>query len=425
MLLPLDSPAVRRWLEDWNPDLHPRGEHGHFGRVFSLGRRHKAVDVELRRVRRGVPTVNQAAVPENGRPGKRKDVLKLAGKIELEPGEKLVGSDKVSGDFGTVRMALVDHGGHKSLRLGIGGPGFGSRDDEAGPWRGGPDRTAEVNAERKKLQDEQKSLEDEWDRLDADPHADPKRKAAIEARLEELDGTNTADVFPGGYTANLDPRAAEHLQSSITAALDDGEKVQATVDSHFDEIDRLEAKRDKLRGMRRKWTDEEDKLWDSLTAQIEALQANLPKRSGGTWGDYFSTEGSVPGQWADVHYAVYLDDPDPAIGLQVKLAAVPHGSGRNLSDLSDDEQAATLDPAETKKFLRLLDQYATADGTGKPATAVEALFGYSSALERLLAAETSVADVKGAEHLHAYWPGADLNRVAHGQPPRGQVVGPG
>lgn len=28
-------------------------------------------------------------------------------------------------------------------------------------------------------------------------------------------------------------------------------------------------------------------------------------------------------------------------------------------------------------------------------------------------------DVKG------YWPGADLNRVAHGKPPRGKVIGPG
>lgn len=27
--------------------------------------------------------------------------------------------------------------------------------------------------------------------------------------------------------------------------------------------------------------------------------------------------------------------------------------------------------------------------------------------------------------VHGYWPGADLNRVAHGKPPRGKVVGPG
>ena len=28
------------------------------------------------------------------------------------------------------------------------------------------------------------------------------------------------------------------------------------------------------------------------------------------------------------------------------------------------------------------------------------------------------------EHF-GFWPGADLNRVAHGKPPRGKVVGPG
>lgn len=31
MLLPLDSPAARQWLEAWNPDKHPRGFHGRFG----------------------------------------------------------------------------------------------------------------------------------------------------------------------------------------------------------------------------------------------------------------------------------------------------------------------------------------------------------------------------------------------------------
>jgi hypothetical protein len=27
--------------------------------------------------------------------------------------------------------------------------------------------------------------------------------------------------------------------------------------------------------------------------------------------------------------------------------------------------------------------------------------------------------------VKGYWPGADLNRVAHGKPPRGKVIGPG
>jgi hypothetical protein len=33
-----------------------------------------------------------------------------------------------------------------------------------------------------------------------------------------------------------------------------------------------------------------------------------------------------------------------------------------------------------------------------------------------------------AEWFHiryGYWPGSDVNKVAHGKPPRGKVVGPG
>jgi hypothetical protein len=63
----------------------------------------------------------------------------------VKPGEKLVGSDKTSGEYGTARLAVTEVDGLKSLRLGFGGPGFGSRDDGAGPWRGGPDRTAAIN----------------------------------------------------------------------------------------------------------------------------------------------------------------------------------------------------------------------------------------------------------------------------------------
>jgi hypothetical protein len=164
----------------------------------------------------------------------------------------------VSGHSGTIRAALVDHGGHKSLRLGIGGTDFGTSDDEAGPWRGGPHGTAGVHA--------------------------------------------------AGFTTSVDRAAAERLRAGIAAAV----------------------------------------------AAATNAQKNPSHQSGGTWGDLFSVEGSIPGQWADVHYAVYLDDPE--VGVRVTLGAVPHGSGRDLADLDGYQQAATLNLAEITKFLHLLDQ---------------------------------------------------------------------
>lgn len=273
------------------------------------------------------------------------DALKLEGKADLQHGEHLVGSDKVAGHSGTIRMALVDHHGTKSLRLGIGDETFGSRDDEAGPWRAGPDSTAAINADRKKLTAEQASLEHE---LSAG-HVTPARKAAIEKRLTELDNMDTSEVVPAGYTANIDQHSAASLRSTLADALAKGEQEAARRNAVFDEIERLTKEREPLRVMPTKWTPAQEAKWDSLTARIDQLQAE----AGGFDYTVFA-EGSVPGRWADVHYRVELDDP--SVGVRVDLGAVPHGSGKSLSDLVGNQQGATLDPAETKKFIHLLDQ---------------------------------------------------------------------
>jgi len=283
-----------------------------------------------------------------------RDVLKLAGKIDLDDDEELLGSDKVIGDGGAVRLALTEQNDRRWLRLGIGDASFGGRDDEGGPWRGGPDRTDAINADRERLRDERESLEGEWDRLDADPGGDPARKAAIEARLEELDDMDTGEVYPSGYTAKLDQPAAQQLRSALDVAFAEGARREAEWNAHYDKIDRLEAERDKLRGIGRKWTAAEDARWDALTAQIEALEANEPVQVGGKWGDYFSAEGSIPGEWADVHYAVFLDDVSS--GVRVDLGATPHGSGLDLDNLDDNR--ARFYPPEARKLLRLLARYA-------------------------------------------------------------------
>ncbi len=370
-----------------------------------------------------------------------KDTLKLTGKIALEPGETLVGSGKMDGEFGTIRIASTDHDGSRALCLGIGGPGFGGREDEAGPWRPGPDHSEAINAERKARRDEYDQVEDrlaeidaaervdaasgdnptatladlvaerdrvrsrldeigehdmavnrararkaagepvdpaeldpprycepgEFDRLRARLHqlsdlpdprvwdgeprpAEPGEVQALERRCDELEEMDTVEVFPGGYTAKLEAPAAGQLRDALTEGLTAAEETYAANNAVYDEVDRWEAVRDSLRGMPRKWTAEEDARWDEATAKVEALEARTVEF------DYtVFAEGVVPGQWADVHYRVDLDDYD--IGVQVALGAVPHGSERDLSDLCGDAQAAILTPAETKALLRQVDRH--------------------------------------------------------------------
>lgn len=302
--------------------------------------------------------------PGDGGASKLRDALKLAGKIDLERGEKLAGSQKLDGDFGTIRVAATDRDGSRFLRIGIGGPGFGSRDDEAGPWRGGPDRTAQLNAGRKRLRDEQKALEAEWDRLDNGVNNDPARKAAIEARLDELDELDTGEVYPSGYTANLEQEPARRLHAELSEALSKGRARHRERSAIYDRIDELEAQRDKMRvpgGP--KWTDAQEARWDDLTAQVEALQQQADAL------DYeVFAEGSIAGQWADVHYRVDLDDG--SIGVQVYLGAVPHDDPdiNSLEDLSNVENAASFDVDAAERLLKLLERYTNPPARSVPPT---------------------------------------------------------
>lgn len=247
--------------------------------------------------------------------GALKDTLKLAGKIDLGPDEKLVGSDKLNADVGGIRMALTDTHGVKSLRLGIGGTGFGSTHDDVGPWHGNQVSVDEINAERKRLRAERDTAIAEVDRLDADPLAGPKRKAAAQARVDEFDDMNLDDALPAGYTAKLNSAAVERLRATLTKALAEGKAKQREIDDAYDK---------------------------GLPDPIRPAQ-----------GFWTIAEGSIPGEWADVAWNVYLDDP--TVGVEVHIGAVP--PGETLEDLTGAEQAARLDPAEAQKFLRLLNKY--------------------------------------------------------------------
>jgi hypothetical protein len=241
-----------------------------------------------------------------GAAGAAKDVLKIAEKIDLGKDEKLIASDKLNTNGGNIRVALTEVNGVKSLRLGIGGEGFGTRHDGAGPWTGNRDKSSALEAERNKLRDE-------LVHLDSMEHRTP----AQQKRFEELDSMDLSENGAAGFTAKLDDKAAAQLAKKLTSALGVGKKVKQ-------QIDDLEAK-------------------------------GLPEPERPPQGFWTIEQGTIHGEWADIQYDVYLDDL--WVGVETHIAAVPHGSGRDLSDLTGNEQGARLDAADAEKFTRLLNKF--------------------------------------------------------------------
>lgn len=266
----------------------------------------------------------------DGTPSPLSDPLRLADRIRLDPGETYLGSARVDADQGGIRMALTDRGGRRMLRLGAGGEGYGQRDRDNGiaAWDGNPAREPLPEAERQRLEAERDALEDEWDT------ATPERQAEINARTddlrEQLNETNSA--FAG--TASLDEYSWRRIADRIRPALQEAIEQHRTENAAWDEIEKLEAAGD----------------FDP------ARMAELRRIARADDAGYITfTEGIVPGsEWGDVHFRVEMDDDEP----YVMLGVAPKGAPDNWGD--DQDWMGVFDPAETRKFFRLLDKL-TAD----------------------------------------------------------------
>lgn len=312
--------------------------------------------------------------------GAAADKLKLAGRADLDPGETLAGSEKLSTSGGTIRTAITARDGRPALRLGIGDSDFGGRDDPAGPWRAGPTTAlAEENRRRDALRAER-------DRLEAEPLAD--QTPTSEARYAELEQMDLNDVEVSGHTARLDGPAAGQLRDQLDAAIRKATAVKANDDARWAELERLEAdyerisaERDPLQRKymaslpvdeRNPWAEYQGPQGPALTAQEDAEFDRLQdawdtayerwQTAKDTYeGDHNNyqdslTTGTVPGEWADIRYEVYVDDPES--GVQVRVAAVPHGADE------DDRFQAHLDPASVGRFLAVLGQVASQGPSG-------------------------------------------------------------
>jgi hypothetical protein len=349
-----------------------------------------------------------------------KDALNLGDKTNLQPGEKLLGSSKIDGDAGGIRMALTERDGHRMLRLGLGGEDYGKRNRGEGipAWDGNPSPPALSKAQREHLNAESDALDEEYD------SASPDRQGAITARQDAIREQLATDDRGFNGTAQLDDYGMRRLADLIRPALADAAEQDKRQNDAWDEIDALEAK------------------GNPDPARMERLREIA--RADAT--DYLTfAKGIVPGSaWGDVHFSVELDDP--SIGPYVKLGVQPKGAPDDWGTGLDWQ--GRFDAAETKKFLRLLGQYAGVSAAAGHDTTPghdqlhhywtrgEGLAKWSASptpwttlyhhlLKYLPEGEAKRAASAWFQEVFGFASGSDLNRVTHGHPPRGHVVGPG
>lgn len=269
--------------------------------------------------------------PGGGAAGVLKDALKLAEKIDLKSDERLIASSKVDGESGGIRMALIDRRGTPALRIGVGSEGYGKADRSGGiaAWDGNPTRSALSSADRKRLDEEENTLDEEYG------SASPGRQKQIDERLAVIREQLADNGFNG--TAELDEYSMNRLVDRVRPALAEAVEQEKVENEAWDEIEALKAK------------------GDPDPARLAALQQTaraVPESPG--YGGITFAKGSIPGAaWGDVHFAVELDDV--TVGAYLTLGVKPKGASDDWGD--DKDWRGQFDAAETRKFLRLLDQY--------------------------------------------------------------------
>lgn len=289
---------------------------------------------ELRSVEQRKYNPNQKRDPNgewgDGVPGSSalKDALKLAGRIDLGPDERLLGSARVDGDRGGARMALTERNGRRMLRLGVGGEEYGRRNPEMGTvaWDGNPSAPPLPAAERQRLDAEFDALGDEYD------SASPARQDEIEARQEEISARLAVDDMGFNGTAVIDESSWRRLADRIRPALAEAIEQEKAENDAYAEIQDLEI---------------DGNPDPERMARLREI-ARLDTTDGITFAS-----GIVAGsEWGDVHYSVELNDSSQ--GVEVLLGVTPKGAPDDWGD--DKDWQGQFNVAETRKLLRLLDK---------------------------------------------------------------------
>lgn len=275
--------------------------------------------------------------------GATRDTLRLAGRIDLAPGERLVGSGRVDSSQGGLRMAVTETAGRRMVRLGLGPEGYGQRDRDEGiaAWDGNPSAPPLTPTEREILAAESDSLEDQYD------GASPDRQEEIETRLDEIRERLTTDRIGFNGTAELDEYSMRRLADRIRPALAEAEEQLNRENAAYAELEELELDP------------------DADPARLAELRqrARVDPDSPGYHGITFD-EGVVPGsRWGDVHFGVDLSDSTS--GVEIRLGVTPKGAPDDWGDAIDWQ--GYFNVADMRKFLRLTDRaFADAERSRSP-----------------------------------------------------------
>lgn len=274
------------------------------------------------------------------------DLLKIADKIRLQPGEALIGSAKVDAVSGGARVALLTSDGRPTWRVGFGTEGYGrrSRSDGIPAWDGNPSSARISAAERDRLWAEREDLEAEVD------SAAPDRQAEIARRMDDIREQIASGEGEYNQTAKLDDAGIAEL-SGLRVAVDAADREARAQNAVWDKIARLENQQDKMRDLPHKWTEAEEARWDALTEQIDALTAQGNNQSGSTFA-----QGVISGTaWGDIHYEVYVDEPSS--GAQVMVGVQPKDDPEWVKGR---DWAGIFTAAEWRRLMRQIDAMRTA-----------------------------------------------------------------
>ena len=260
------------------------------------------------------------------------DKLKLAGRIQLGPGEKLLSSRKIrtrtDADSWDLVAAEVDTPQGRQIRLGV--VAFAKN------WAAGPDpetarRKAELNQQIEALEDGPELFGDDLDSLDA-----------LREELEEL-GSHYETRYD--RTVTLVPEAVAAMRADIEAGVTEARRLEK----------------------------EFEKFWDDHADDVEFGDTEITHADGILHG----------GPDGDLAYEVISDDE---ARWNVRLGIKPPDAKPNwfIGSIADDE--AVIGPGQVKALLKDLAEMAGVDHSSSggtrsasmlAASIVDALVGYS------------------------------------------------
>lgn len=239
------------------------------------------------------------------------DKLKLAGRIDLKPGEKLLSSQRIrtraDADGWDLMTAEVDTRNGRQVRLGIIHP------DDSKHWTAGPDpkraaRIAELDAEIERLEGDNNSSDELVDRLG--------ELQSERGELVEFDAGNL------NRTAIVDPSSVAKMRADIDAGIERAKE----------------------------WS----KAWKKLAAEADD---DDPRWDAFGDNDQYFIEGSVPGgPEGELHYLVGGVD-DGEASWEIRLGVKPPSARDDRYwSIGNNGDAAVFAGSDVKKLLKALDE---------------------------------------------------------------------